>query len=274
MREGAWVGRAPAGSGSGRHVEVGGCRRLEHRGVPLLCRRQPLFRAGAWRRAAASVAGSFGGAAFIPPTRARPPARPPSGLAPPQARERSRRAPPTSRRPAAPFPRHPPRPRPAASPRTERSAARRRRRASPRRHACPHLASRALCGGAERVSLAQTEQRPRQRSLLRPSVARGHILARFCRAQAPRARMRCDAGTLYRVASVCAFSCQLPCGATSAAPRKRGALLRPPSPSSRPGPALAPPTQSAVAPRLNQHPSRGHAGPCGVTLMSESDHCE
>ena len=34
--------------------------------------------------------------------------------------------------------------------------------------------------------VAQTEQRPRQRSLLRPSVARGHILARFCRAQAPR----------------------------------------------------------------------------------------
>ena len=25
MREGAWVGRAPAGPGNGRHVEVGGC---------------------------------------------------------------------------------------------------------------------------------------------------------------------------------------------------------------------------------------------------------
>ena len=59
------------------------------RRAALLRRRQPLFRAGAWRRAAAGVAGSFGGAAFIPPTRARPPARPPSGLAPPQARERS-----------------------------------------------------------------------------------------------------------------------------------------------------------------------------------------
>mmetsp|Transcript_26583 Transcript_26583/g.79447 ORF Transcript_26583/g.79447 Transcript_26583/m.79447 type:complete len:211 (-) Transcript_26583:215-847(-) len=35
VREGAWVRRAPAGSGSGRHVEEGGCRRLERRGVPL-----------------------------------------------------------------------------------------------------------------------------------------------------------------------------------------------------------------------------------------------
>ena len=85
VREGAWVGRAPAGPGNGRHVEVGGCRRLERRGVPLLCRRQPLFRAGAWRRAAASVA--CAGAAQRLSTRARPPARPPSGLAPPQARE-------------------------------------------------------------------------------------------------------------------------------------------------------------------------------------------
>ena len=37
MREGAWVGRAPAGSGSGRHVEEWGCRRLERRGEPLCC---------------------------------------------------------------------------------------------------------------------------------------------------------------------------------------------------------------------------------------------
>ena len=37
---GAWVGRAPAGSGSGRQVEKGGCRRLERRerSLPgLLC---------------------------------------------------------------------------------------------------------------------------------------------------------------------------------------------------------------------------------------------
>jgi len=63
VREGAWVGRAPAGSGSGRHVEEWGCRRLERRGVPLLRRRQPLFRAGAWRRAAAGVAGVAGAVA-------------------------------------------------------------------------------------------------------------------------------------------------------------------------------------------------------------------
>ena len=37
MREGAWVGRAPAGPGNGRHVEVGGCRRFERRGVTLCC---------------------------------------------------------------------------------------------------------------------------------------------------------------------------------------------------------------------------------------------
>ena len=37
MREGAWVGRAPAGSGSGRHVEEWGCWRLERRGEPLCC---------------------------------------------------------------------------------------------------------------------------------------------------------------------------------------------------------------------------------------------
>ena len=77
MRGGAWVGRAPAGPGNGRHVEVGGCRRLEHRGVPLLCRRQPLFRAGARRRAAASVAGA-GAAQRLSPAPPRPPARPPA----------------------------------------------------------------------------------------------------------------------------------------------------------------------------------------------------
>ncbi|EOD05212.1 hypothetical protein EMIHUDRAFT_220357 [Emiliania huxleyi CCMP1516] len=37
VREGAWVRRAPAGSGSGRHVEEWGCWRLERRGEPLCC---------------------------------------------------------------------------------------------------------------------------------------------------------------------------------------------------------------------------------------------
>ena len=59
MREGAWVGRAPAGSGSGRHVAEGGLSAARAaRCAALLRRRQPLFRAGAWRRAAASVAGA------------------------------------------------------------------------------------------------------------------------------------------------------------------------------------------------------------------------
>ena len=197
---------APGAAVTSRRGAVGGssgeaCHSASPPTAPLPSRRVATSRGQCrwflWRRS-------------VYPPHPRPPARPPAR---PQAlplRRRGsarRRAPPTSPRPAAPLPRRPPRPRPAASPRTERSDARRRRRASPRRHACPHLASRALCGGAERVSLAQTEQRPRQRSLLRPSVA-------------------------------------------------RASLLRPS--------ALAPPTQSAVAPRLNQHPSRGHAGPCGV----------
>ena len=51
VREGAWVGRAPAGSGSGRHVEEGGLSAARAaRRAALLRRRQPLFRAGAWRR--------------------------------------------------------------------------------------------------------------------------------------------------------------------------------------------------------------------------------
>ena len=72
--------RASAGSESGRHVEEGGwggCRRLVWLEARLRCAALSL-RSGAWRRAAASVAGSFGGAAFIPPTRARPPDRPPA----------------------------------------------------------------------------------------------------------------------------------------------------------------------------------------------------
>ena len=68
------------------------------------------------------------------------------------------------------MPRHPPRPRPAASPLTERSAARRRRRASRAATHAPCPDARALQRQSARLS--QTEQRPRARSLLRPSVAR------------------------------------------------------------------------------------------------------
>ena len=74
------VGRARTGRPRERPSRRGGglsAARAARRAA-LLRRRQPLFRAGAWRRAAASVAGSFGGAAFIPPTRARPPDRPPA----------------------------------------------------------------------------------------------------------------------------------------------------------------------------------------------------
>ena len=75
---------------------------------------------------------------------------------------------------AAPLPRHPPRLRPAASPRTERSAARRRRRAS---RAATLALALMRSAQAERSSLAQTEQRPRQRSLLRPPDARAAAAA-------------------------------------------------------------------------------------------------
>ena len=70
--------------------------------------------------------------------------------------------------------RHPPRPRPAASPLTERSAARRRRRAS---RAATLALALTRSAQAERASLAQTEQRPRQRSLLRPPDARAAAAA-------------------------------------------------------------------------------------------------
>ena len=91
MREGAWVGRAPAGSGSGRHVEEGGCRRLERRGVPLC------FAADSPSSEPArgdeprpvSLVPLAAQRLSPPPAPARPPARPPSGLAPSQARERS-----------------------------------------------------------------------------------------------------------------------------------------------------------------------------------------
>ena len=91
MREGAWVGRAPAGSGSGRHVEEGGCRRLERRGVPLC------FAADSPSSEPArgdeprpvSLVPLAAQRLSPPPAPARPTARPPSGLAPSQARERS-----------------------------------------------------------------------------------------------------------------------------------------------------------------------------------------
>ena len=75
---------------------------------------------------------------------------------------------------ACPLTRHPPRPRPAASPLTERSAARRRRRAS---RAATLALALTRSAQAERSSLAQTEQRPRQRSLLRPPDARAAAAA-------------------------------------------------------------------------------------------------
>ena len=155
MREGAWVGRAPAGSGSGRHVEEGGCRRLERRGVPLC------FAADSPSSEPArgdeprpvSLVPLAAQRLSPPPAPARPTARPPSGLAPSQARERSPASTSYLSSPGcslAPSP---------AAPSPGRLTAH-RRRASPRRHACPHLASRALCGGAERVSLAQTVAAP------------------------------------------------------------------------------------------------------------------
>ena len=126
----------------------------------------------------------------------------------------------------------------------------------------PPCLTRALWRGRARVSGtdgAATAPAVAAPPLRRARPHSGKILPRSG-AQSQDALRRRHA--LPRCLSVC-VQLPLPCGATSAAPRKRGALLRPPSPSSRPGPALAPPTQSAVAPRLNQHPSRGHAGPCG-----------
>ena len=64
----AWVGRAPAGSGSGRHVAEGGLSAARAaRRAALLRRRQPLFRAGAWRRRSSDRAS---GRCSAPPSRA------------------------------------------------------------------------------------------------------------------------------------------------------------------------------------------------------------
>ena len=204
------VGRARTGRLRERPSRRGGglsAARAARRAT-LLRRRQPLFRAGAWRRAAASVAGSFGGAAFIPPTRARPPARPPA-LRP-----------------------------------------------------CPFAGAGALAGEHLLPLLARLLPCPvARRALARPPHrARS---ARMLAAAAARPRAATLAPTLPHARSVEGQSACLwhrrssdRASGRCSAPPCRASLLRPS--------ALAPPTQSAVAPRLNQHPSRGHAGPCGV----------
>ena len=161
---------------------------------------------------------------------------------------------------------HPPADHLSASLRAGRSPARHRRRASPRRHACPHLASRALCGGAERVSLAQTEQRPRSATfwqdfaaLRRPEPGCVATPARFTALpQCARSAASCRVGRPAPRRASAARSCGLPPPPPALAPPSP----RPPSPQS-------PRVSTNTLPAATQGPcavSRAWCDVC-VTLM-------